>query len=361
MNVVDRSTQQPVHTLNEILSQPQCWSDCLRQLASSDALTSAATLAKPGAEWIFIGCGSSYYLAMCAAATFNHLGLPARAIPASEVLLYPELSIPAGRQYVPVMISRSGQTSEVLQAARMLEQNMNVRTIAITCTPASPLESLSSVTLKLLLADEKSTVMTRSFTSMLLGLQYLGSRVTGHDRFGRALLDLHGQVRPLLEGTPARLQEFVQARKLADYVFLAQGPLFGIANEAMLKVMESSCSYAQVFHTMEFRHGPKSIAAPETLIAFFLSESSCESEVEVLEEMKKLGATTLVIGNTVDARARNAADFVIEMGLQLPEYARLAAYAVWGQLYGVYTGLNKGLNPDSPKNLTRVVVLNGQY
>lgn len=361
MNVVDTSRQQSVHTLNEILSQPECWSDCLLQLADSDDTASAARLAKPGAEWIFIGCGSSYYLAMCAAATANHLGLPARAIPASEVILYPELSMPAGRLYVPVMISRSGQTSEVLQAARLLEQKMNVQTIAITCTAASPLESLSTVTLKLLPADERSTVMTRSFTSMLLGLQFLGSRVSGHDRFARALLDLPGQMRPLLEGTPPRLREFVQARKFADYVFLAQGPLFGIANEAMLKVMESSCSYGQVFHTMEFRHGPKSIAAPETLIAFFLSESSYEAEVEVLEEMKKLGATTLVIGNTVDARARKAADMLIEMGLQLPEYARLAAYAVWGQLYGVYTGLHKGLNPDSPRNLTRVVVLNGQH
>jgi hypothetical protein len=30
---------------------------------------------------------------------------------------------------------------------------------------------------------------------------------------------------------------------------------------------------------------------------------------------------------------------------------------IWGQLYGVYYGLKKGLNPDSPKNLTRVVEL----
>ena len=361
MNRVDTSTQQAAHTLNEILSQPQCWGDCLRQLTVSHELVLAAKLAKPGAEWIFIGCGSSYYLAMSAAATFNHFGLPARAIPASEILLYPDLAMPEGRQYVPVMISRSGLTSEVLQAARMLEHERHVRTIAITCTQASPLESLSSVTLKLLLADEKSTVMTRSFTSMLLGLQYLGSRVSGQDEFGSALLNLPGQMRPLLEGTPTGLREFVQARKFADYVFLAQGPLFGIANEAMLKVMESSCSYAQVFHAMEFRHGPKSIAAPDTLIAFFLSESSYAPEVEVLEEMKRLGATTLVIGNTVDDRARKAADVVIEMRLQVPEYARLAAYAVWGQLYGVYTGLTKGLNPDSPKNLTRVVLLNGQH
>jgi glutamine---fructose-6-phosphate transaminase (isomerizing) len=129
----------------------------------------------------------------------------------------------------------------------------------------------------------------------------------------------------------------------------------------MLKLTESSCSYAQVFHTMEFRHGPKSIVGPETLITFFLSASSYEAEVGVLEEMKRLGATTLALGNTIDDRTKKAADFTIELGLQAPEYARLAAYTIWGQLYGAYTGLKKGLNPDSPKNLSRVVILDGQH
>jgi len=353
------STERASHTLREILSQPQCWSNCLQQLKASPELSAAANLRKPGAEWLFIGCGSSYYLAMSAAATFNYFGLPARAIPASEILLYPELSMPRGRDYYPVLISRSGLTSEVLRAAEMLEQKRDLRTVAITCSGGSPLESMSSATLKMLAADEKSTVMTRSFTSMLLGLQYLGSIVSGCTEFGNALLELPVRVRPLIENVPRRLREFVEMHTFANYVFLAHGPLFGIANEAMLKVMESSCSYAQVFHTLEFRHGPKAVAGPETLIAFLLSESSYAQEVEVLQEMKRLGATTLVVGNAVDERARNSADFIIELALQVPEYARLAAYAIWGQLCGVFTGIRKGLNPDSPKNLTRVVVLDG--
>jgi glucosamine--fructose-6-phosphate aminotransferase (isomerizing) len=90
---------------------------------------------------------------------------------------------------------------------------------------------------------------------------------------------------------------------------------------------------------------------------FLMSESSYDAEVELLEEMKKLGAATMVIANRVDDRACRAADFAIELGLRVPEYARPAAYTIWGQLYGVYSGLKKGLNPDAPKNLTRVVML----
>jgi len=352
-------TEQKSHTLREILSQPQCWDQCLKQLAASPQLAAAHQLAKPDAEWILIGCGSSYYLALAAAATFTHLGLPARGIPASELLLYPDLTLPKRREreYVPVLISRSGLTSEVLRAARLLESERNLASVAITCADGQPLESHARVTLRLTPADEQSMVMTRSFTSMLLALQYLAGSVAENTAFCGALARLPEQVRPLLQTVPGMLRDFVSSHSYADYVFLAQGPLFGISNEAMLKVTESSCNYAQAFHSMEFRHGPKSIAGPGTLISFFVSESAYEAELELLEELRRLGSATLAVANRVDDRLRRAANFVIELGLDAPEYARLAAYAIWGQLLGVYTALQKGLNPDAPKNLTRVVVL----
>jgi glucosamine--fructose-6-phosphate aminotransferase (isomerizing) len=350
-------TEHAQHTLSEILSQPQCWDSCLAKLAASAELQAAVRLARPGAEWIFVGCGTSYYLALAAASTFNYLNLPARAVPASDLLLYPALTLHRGRSYIPVVISRSGRTSETIQAAQMLEKNFNLRTIAITCADGQPLESESSVTLKLLDADEQSTVMTRSFTSMLLGLQYLAAIVSGNTAFRDSLLELPLQVAPLIKGIAQRFHSFVESRSFSDFVFLAQGPLFGIASECMLKVTESSSSYAQVFHSLEFRHGPKSIAGPDTLITFLMSETSYEAELKLLEETKALGAATVVVANRVDSRARRASDLALELGLSSPEFARPAAFVIWGQLFGVYYGLKKGLNPDAPRNLTRVVEL----
>jgi glucosamine--fructose-6-phosphate aminotransferase (isomerizing) len=349
-------TELGQHTLSEIFSQPRCWSACLEKLAPSAEFRAAIAMAQ-GAEWIFVGCGTSYYLALSAAATFNHLNLPARAVPASDLLLYPALTLHAGRQYIPVVISRSGRTSEAIRAAQLLEKKFHLPTIAITCADRQPLEASCSVTLKLLDADEKSTVMTRSFSSMLLGLQYLAASVSGNAAFCDGLLALPRQVESLIKDLAQRLQSFANSRTFSDFVFLAQGPLFGVASECMLKLTESSCSYTQVFHSLEFRHGPKSIAGPETLLTFLISESSYDAEVELLEEMKALGAATMIIANRVDKRALRASDLAIELGLESPEYARLAAFVIAGQLYGVYYGLKKGLNPDSPKNLTRVVEL----
>jgi glucosamine--fructose-6-phosphate aminotransferase (isomerizing) len=346
------------HTLAEILSQPKCWRECLAALEENNQLGKIQTQCVADAEWLFVGCGSSHYIALVAAASWTALtGRRAKAVPASELLLFPDLVLTGSAPYQPVLVSRSGHTSEVLQAAEYLELQRNIRTLAISCATHQPLEEICAATLYLLPADEKSTVMTRSFTSMLLGLQSLAAALAKKSAFSEALHRLPTVAQAALDSMQPCLGKFVQAHEFADYVFLAQGPYFGLASESQLKVKEMSCSYAQVFHALEFRHGPKAIVGPETLVTFLLSESAYETEREVLEEIKGLGATTLVVTNIADAAARCAADLLIELKLDVPEYARLAAYIFAGQLLGFYTGLKKGYDPDRPRNLSRAVIL----
>ena len=58
--------------------------------------------------------------------------------------MYPALTLHAGQEYIPVVISRSGRTSEALRAAEVLEKEHNLRTIAITCADGQPLETACS-------------------------------------------------------------------------------------------------------------------------------------------------------------------------------------------------------------------------
>jgi glucosamine--fructose-6-phosphate aminotransferase (isomerizing) len=83
--------------------------------------------------------------------------------------------------------------------------------------------------------------------------------------------------------------------------------------------------------------------------------------VSVLEEIKALGGKTFAITNSANAAVRCSADYLVELSLDAPEVARAAASVIPGQLLGFYTGLKKGLNPDEPRNLSRVVMLqNGE-
>ena len=281
-------------------------------------------------------------------------GRPARAIPASEILLYPELVFSDGT-CIPVLISRSGQTSEVLKAAEALNER-KLPSIAVSCVEGQSLEKLATVTITLP-ADERSTVMTRSFTSMLLALQFLAGRIAGNEAYCDALMAMPELAAAALRTVPGRIREFVAQHTFTNYVCLGQGPYYGLACEYALKVMEMSGSSAQSFHSLEFRHGPKSIVRPETLVIFLISEQGYQAECDLLEEVKSLGATTAVIASQTNDRVLAAADLLVEMPLKLPELACLAPTLVPGQLLGLYTGLKKGLNPDAPLYLSRSVIL----
>lgn len=355
----DEKQPAGAHSLMEIVSQSDCWLACLESLRQSGSLDQVSATFGDAQEWLFIGCGSSYYVALCAAATMaTFTGRRARAVPASELLLYPGLVLGPAKNLVPVLISRSGQTSEVLKAAEWL-RNHSIPTLAISCAEGQTLQTLASLTVTLP-ADEKSTVMTRSFSSMLLALQNLAARLGKKSAEAKQLSEMPELAAPTLARLPDIVRTFVANHVFSDYICLGQGPYYGLACEYALKVTEMSVSYAQVFHTLEFRHGPKSVVNPENLLVFLLSEKGYEAEADLLEEMKSLGGTTLVVTNSATERVRANADLLIELALDVPEYLRLAPSLVPGQLLGLYTGLRKGLDPDSPRNLSRAVILDDQ-
>ncbi|HXY24625.1 MAG TPA: SIS domain-containing protein [Candidatus Acidoferrum sp.] len=345
-------------TLAEITSQPEVWRQCLSELRQSGVVEEILQETKTRIEWIFIGCGTSFYLAEAAAASWTMLtGQRARALPASELLLFPSLAVRDAVNVQAVVISRSGRTSEAVRAASLLSQEYRVPALGITCAVDSPLEEACSRTIRLVAADEKSMVMTRSFSSMLLALQNLAASIAGGKEFAPTLERMASHFSAHMDALVSRIEAFVAAHEFADYVFLGQGPFHALAREASLKVTEMSCSYSQFFHTLEFRHGPKAIVSPETCLTFFLSESGLQAESEVLAEMHELGGVTIAACNHANELIRRSSDFVFELGFDGPELATLAPFIVPAQLLGFFTGVKKHLDPDEPKNLSRVVIL----
>jgi len=346
------------HTLSELLSQPQTWQNTLQKFQANELFDAILEKARTRKEWLFVACGSSLYLATAAASSWTLItGLRARAVPASEILLFPSAASLDVEDLQAVLVSRSGTTSETVRAATVLSREYKVPTLGVTCTSPSPLSEACDLTLALPEANEESMVMTRSFTSLLLSMQLLAARSGGRSEFPQALKAMAEDFAPRIHALAERMKAFVFGHSFADYVFLGQGPFYGIASEGALKVTEMSRSYSQVFHTLEFRHGPKTIVGPETCLTFFLSPKGFEAESEVLAEMKGLGATTVAICNRANDVVRRSSDFLFEFGADVPELALPAPFLVPAQLLGLFTSAKKGLNPDSPQNLSRVVIL----
>jgi len=348
------------HTLAEICSQPRIWAETEKQLQENGTLERLAEAYSPRSPWLFVGCGSSYYLSRLIAALWTkHFYIPATGVPASELLFAPEETLGRIGAEQIVLMSRSGETTEVLRAAELLQSHKTAQTLAVTCNPQSVLEKLCTHTFKLDWADEKSTVMTRSFTAILLAFQRLGLKFVSDQQFSGALDELPEKGQAWFDRNARKIEAFAAKRNFADYVFLGQGVHYWLAQEAGLKVTEMSSSYAQVYHSLEFRHGPRSIAGPQTLITFYVSDAAKEAETSLVRELKELGAATCVIVNRATPELKKYSDLLVELALDGPEFARYPVTAIPAHLLGIVVGLRKGLNPDAPKNLTRAVVLSG--
>ena len=146
----------------------------------------------------------------------------------------------------------------------------------------------------------------------------------------------------------------MQNEKYQHFVFLGSGINYGIASETMLKMKEMSISISEAFHFMGFRHGPMSIIAPNSLAIGLVNDTGRNAELNVLEDMKKLGASTLALIDSVDG---SEADYVVDLKSGVSELARGVLFLSVLQLLSYYRSISKELNPDWPKNLKAVVDL----
>jgi glucosamine--fructose-6-phosphate aminotransferase (isomerizing) len=126
----------------------------------------------------------------------------------------------------------------------------------------------------------------------------------------------------------------------------------------MLKMKEISLSLSEAYHFLEFRHGPKSMVDDRTLVAALVSEKHPAPELDVLHEMRQLGARTLVLTEAADEGKERIADYLVPLNSNLPSSWRGPLFLPLLQYFALQKAFSKGLNPDTPKNLEAVVMIN---
>lgn len=297
------STERLVMTIteSEIFSQPEVWSKTLEVFDPSHFPVAGQSVA-------VIGCGTSWFMAQsyCRARESAGQGV-------SDA--YTATEFPTSRNYdFVICLSRSGTTTEIIDILRKL--HTKVPTLLITAVGNGPAAPFADNEIVLDFADESSVVQTRFATSALT--------------LFRASLGKIDEVKKAIEDAQKALEmpippEYVDAEQIS---FLGTNWTIGIANEAALKIREASQSWTESYPAMEYRHGPISIAQP--------------------------GRLTWVFGDTpsgMDAQVKQTGAMLEQSDLD-PQ-----AHIVFAQRLAVARAESRGLNPDTPRHLTRSVIL----
>lgn len=330
------------HTRTEILSQTDAWAQALDVINASD-------LPNPDEydQFLFTGCGSTYYLSLAAAALYQELtGRPAKAVPGGELLLNPDISL-TDRKTLLVAISRSGTTTETVKAVEKFTAEKRGNVVAIS-NYDEELSRLADVNIVIDKGQEESVAQTRSFASMYVAATAFCAKMAGENELITAMKKLPGVGNLLINKYEAYAKSIGENLNFDRFYFLGSGVRYGLACELNLKMKEMTLTHSEPFHFLEFRHGPMSMINQTAVVVGLLSDANRTHEAKVLSEMKMLGGTIVSLGES-------DADVQLESGI--PESVRSVLYLPVLQLMAFHRSLAKGLNPDRPTNLTVVVKL----
>lgn len=357
-------------TLREILQQPATWltTAALLREPSVRAQLQAALAPRP-AHVVLTGSGSSIYAGECIAPDLQRtLGVPALAIPAGTLLTHRKALPPGGG--LLISIARSGDSPESAGVIdQLLAHAPDWRHLAITCNASGKLATQygnESRYGSLVLdgrTNDRSLVMTSSFTNLVLAGSALGGRADDAE-WQAGVRRVADCVQRVFDHQSDALAAIAR-RSFGRAVYLGSGGALGAAREAALKMLEMTggrvATMAETF--LGLRHGPMSSLDEDSLVVAYLSPDPTVRayEYDLLRELarKRLGMLRVLVGEGIADDVVGAQDVAVDLqGLQACDDALpLLADVAVGQLLALFRCLALGGRPDAPAQgvLTRVV------
>jgi glucosamine--fructose-6-phosphate aminotransferase (isomerizing) len=333
----------------EIGSQPQSWRALLPQIS---ALKDPLRAFLEGTQHLLLsGCGSGLNAARYGAPLLQMTtGRIAQHAPAIDLSLFPEASLTTNQHTASILLSRSGRTTEVVNAMRALQAH-DIPVLGITCSDDSPLAKEADLALILEAVTEEAVTTTRSFTGMLITLQTIAAVLSEDEAFLSELQRLPEVCESILSRAEALSQAAGGSTRFRKFAFLGNGLNVGLAHEAQLKIKETTLLPADAYPMLDFRHGPQSTVSADMLLVAMLSKRGADPEWRMMADMQALGVFTFVLCDRANPDLQAHADSLLEFQTGWDDRSLGPLYLPVIHYLAYYRSLAEGLDPDKPPNL----------
>ncbi|HKL85354.1 MAG TPA: glutamine--fructose-6-phosphate transaminase (isomerizing), partial [Treponemataceae bacterium] len=350
--------------LKEIHEQPKALTDTLRARIKT-ATTKSINLDEIGfdSSWaeasrvVIIACGTAWHAGVVGKYAFEHFArIPVDVDIASEYRYRSPIFNPKD---IFIIISQSGETADTLAAMRMAKKG-GARIIAITNVVGSTLAREADLVMYTWAGPEIAVASTKAFTTQLMcvyliALQFgsLRGTITDADYLQtiEALEKIPSQVEALLKRKEA-IQRFASLQFNKTKAFF-MGRLFdyAISLESALKLKEISYTHSEAFAAGELKHGPIALVDESTLVVAICTQKNLFDKMDSnIKEVKARGATVLVITYEGEDFFDKTADEIFRIPCTLDSLSPILS-VIPSQLYAYYASLQRGLDPDKPRNL----------
>src|SRR3989344_689560 len=335
--------------LKEIYEQPHV----LRNIANSNGqIQKMASLVENAFGTFFVACGSASYAALAGTYLFSRLAKKHVNFAIGSEFNYLEDYIGKGSLVIP--ISQSGESVDVIQPVIRAKEK-GAKVAAIVNVLVSTLYRLADHKLLLASGPEKAVVATKSLTAMVAVLILITYCLIKKQKEGRLLLLRAAEdVKSVLEERYAsKIKKVAKKLKNKEHVFIiGRGLSYATALEATLKLKEASYIHAEGFAGGELKHGVIALIEKGTpCIVFAPNDETYDEIISNAAEIKARGGYIIGIG----PKNNEIFDDFLETG-DLSE-ATMISQIVVAQMLAYYIAIEKGINPDMPRNLAKSVTV----
>jgi|WetSurMetagenome_2_1015567.scaffolds.fasta_scaffold25883_2 glutamine---fructose-6-phosphate transaminase (isomerizing) len=355
----------PHFMIKEIHEQPETLRNTLR--AQEHYMDLISTFLDRATEVFLVACGTSYHACLAASYMFSKLAfLPSYPVYASEFVEQHGKSVNIDSTILAV--SQSGETADTLGAVTCSQQRA-ATILGLTNTVGSTLTRVSRVYIGQQSGPEIGVAATKTFTSQLSVMAQLALRLSTKrgkvsqdemDYLGNRLQKLPDTVETIIQTQEQKIKQL--AKKYRDakvFFFLGRGINTATAYEGRLKLMEIAYIPAIAFPAGESKHGPISLIEPGFPVIFVCAKDGATHKTLIgnIMEMKARGARIITIIEEGDEEIKALSDDYIEVPKGIPEVLSPIPLIIPLQLFAYYMAVEKGINPDTPRNLAKSVTV----
>ena len=340
----------PFYMLKEVYEQPQIVSNIASNFLSQSK--KVTRLIKRAKETYLVGCGTASYACLAGEYFFSKIAKKHVNFSVGSEFGY-HLDFLSSNSLV-IAVSQSGETMDILESVKKAKER-GAKIVSLVNVLGSSLYRLSDYKMQIGADIEKGVASTKAFTGMIAHLILLAYSLENRSSEGQKILSqaVKSTKEVLSVSNVNRIKKLVKKIINKEHFYvIGRGISYPTSLETALKIKEISYIHAEGLAAGELKHGPLALVEKGTpCIVFLPNDETYGANLAGAMEMKARGG--FVVG--ISFKPHEVFDYFIPV--TDAKEATIIPNVVVGQLLAYYLTIQKGWDPDKPRNLAKSVTV----
>lgn len=310
---------------------------------------------------IILGCGTSYFAALYGMHYFKYV-CNFNTVQVFDGADFNLSDIPKIGNTSVILISQSGETKDLHRCIEIVK-SQNIITIGIINVVDSLIAREVDCGIYCNAGKEVGVASTKAFTSQVVCLSLISIWFAQLNNWNenkriKMISDLHNlsnDMKNTIEQCDTKMMKLSEHFNYENLFLLGKGSDEYIAKEGSLKIKEISYIHSEGYSSSSLKHGPFALLDEKfPVIIFNLDQKHKAKTLNCYQEVLSRNSPIIFITNDNSISHDNKTDTIYIT--ENVTYASLLG-VIPVQLFAFYLSIKKGINPDKPKNLAKVVTV----